>query len=122
MTQLFHKGSAELLADLASKVTHLLVSKAALTEGDADLIGIEVAEAIAQDWGGQVTYIPKNFIFEVNRKHLEIYGKFNGRNHGELAAEYRIAVQTVYKIVARIKARLVADRQPDMFSEAGDLN
>lgn len=111
----FHKGSADLLADLAAKVAKALVDKAGLPPQDAEEIGIDIAEVTAHDWGGQVIYVPKNFAYDVSKKHLEIYEKFTGRNHAELASEYNMAMPTVYRILRRVQARLNSENQSDLF-------
>lgn len=112
----FHKGSADLLSDLAAKVAQALAEKAGIAIQDAEEIGIDIAEAVAKDWGGQVIYVPKNLAYDVSKKHLEIYGKFTGHNHAELASEYNMAMPTVYRILRRVQARLQSENQSDLFA------
>lgn len=111
----FQSVGAELLVDLAQKVAYALVSRAGVDAETAERIGIEVADLTAEDWGGQVLYIPKGSAYKLSKLHLQIYEEFDGTNHAALASKYDYTVPAIYRIIKRIKRQEMARRQFDMF-------
>jgi Mor family transcriptional regulator len=63
--------------------------------------GREAAEAVRIAHGGGHVYIP----IDKARRDAALYADFSGDNHYELARRYHMAVNTVYKILRREKAR-----------------
>ena len=68
-------------------------------------IGMEVAGHIAQMWGAEVIYIPKNLILLLSVRDRKIFNEFNGTN------------QEIYQIVKRVTKEEIARQQFDMFGE-----
>lgn len=89
----------------------------------ADTIAVSTKEEIAENvlreivhnWGGLNVYIPKNWLFEVSERKLEIYKRYNGTNHTELAREYGLSVQYIYRIVKQVGEAERKRTQPDLF-------
>lgn len=104
----------ELLQDLADQIGLKLVELGVDTEKCAD-IGFAVAEHIREHWGGQPIYLPKGVFYDFSRRHLEIFEKFNGHNHAELAREYNLTVMRIYQVVKAVRAELVKKRQGALF-------
>ena len=70
----------------------------------ADQAGCAISEMLANEWGGQLVNIPKDHHYRLATRDLEIYEKFDGRNHDQLAREYKIGVRAIYKIISRVRA------------------
>ena len=120
-TDIFDEKAPEILADLAKHIETQLLAKVKPTpEFNAELakqIGIEVAGHIAQMWGGEVIYIPRNLILLLSERDRKIFNEFNGTNHRELARKYNVSMQWIYQIVKRVTKEEIARRQFDMFGE-----
>lgn len=104
----------ELLQDLADQVGLKLVELGVDPEKAAE-IGFASAEHIREHWGGQPLYLPKGMQYEFSRRDIEIFDKFNGRNHAALAREYNVSVMRIYQIVKAIRAELIRKRQGALF-------
>lgn len=61
----------------------------------ADRLGERVATRVAHDWGGLRVY----FSQDRARRNSEIYALFTGNNYDDLARKYRLAEETVRRIV-----------------------
>lgn len=115
IVDIFEEKAPEVLADLAKHVETELEEKHQFSQEKARQIGIDIAQRIAQNWGGEVIYIPRNLLMALNERDMKIYNEFNGNNHRELARKYGVSMQWVYKIVKRIHKDEIARRQISMF-------
>jgi len=104
----------ELLTDLAEKASQLL-RDFGIEADTSDQIGYALADHLAEHWGGQLISIPKNYAFKLIKRDLEIWERFNGRNHAALAVEYGISVRGIYKVIQRVKRQQTALSQPGLF-------
>lgn len=104
----------ELFADVADKIAAQLLACGLPAERAAE-IGLDIAEHIRGEWGGQALYFPKGERFDLARRDAQIYNKFNGRNVEELAREYDLTVVHVYRIVKQIGNEQRRKRQPELF-------
>lgn len=66
-----------------------------------DRLGERVATRIAYEWGGAKLYIKKDLV----RRNRDVYERFNGRNHNELALLFRLSENTVRIIIAKERER-----------------
>jgi len=107
-------GYPELLADLADQVAAKLVEMGIDMERAAE-IGFSVAEHIRINWSGQNLYLPKGVQYELSRRDVEIFEKFNGQNHEALAREYDRTVMRIYQIVKAMRAAMIRKRQGSLF-------
>lgn len=117
---IFDEKAPEILADLAKHIETQLLTKVKSNEFNSELakqIGIEVASHIAQSWGGEVIYIPRNLILLLSECDRKIFAEFNGTNHRELARKYNVSMQWIYQIVKSVTKEEIARRQFDMFGE-----
>lgn len=104
----------ELLSDVADH-SALLIRDYGVDGDIADQVAHAIADHLATSWGGQVITIPKDHHFKLSKRDKEIYAKFTGLNHSELAMEYRIGVQRIYNIVKRQGKIARTAKQPDFF-------
>lgn len=111
----FEDKAPEILLDLAEHTRELLVQKYQFEDSQAKQIGIELAQCIAESWGGEVIYIPKALLITLSERDLAIWRDFNGSNQRELARKYGVSMQWVYQIVKKVQKEEVAKRQFDMF-------
>jgi Mor family transcriptional regulator len=104
----------ELLSDVESRAA-AVAKEYGLSDEHAEQLGIEVANDLANHWGGSMISFPKDHPFKISKRDEEIYEKFTGNNHGELARAYNITTRAIYKIVSKMQRRYVDARQPKLF-------
>ena len=108
----------ELLADLVDTVTNRLVENE-IPAKVADLIANDLADHVADNWGGQVIAFPRDLRRKLTILELEIYDRFNGENYDDLARQYGMTVSGMRKLVTRIRAKLARRGQGDLFDSNG---
>lgn len=107
----------QLLADTAERVARLLLDYN-VPEDAAEQCGSAVADDLATHWAGQNLTFPKDYRYKLTRRDLEIWDKFTGNNQRELAKEYNLTVNAVYRLLKRIRRQAIARNQPDIFDQA----
>ncbi|TFU50486.1 transcriptional regulator [Pasteurella sp. WM03] len=117
--EIFNEKAPEILADLA-KHSEVKIKQhiAGIDPFLAQQISIEIAGKIAESWGGEVIYIPRNLILLLSERDRKIFNEFNGSNQRELARKYNCSMQWIYQIVKRVTKEEIARRQFDMFGNA----
>ncbi|WP_225307532.1 Mor transcription activator family protein [Nitrincola iocasae] len=103
----------ELLEDVADHASRIVTDHGIDTE-TATQVGAAIADHLCQHWGGQMITIPKDYRFGIAKRDAEIWAKFNGRNHSELAREFNMTTRGIYKVVERMRQR--DKTQPDFFA------
>jgi Mor family transcriptional regulator len=96
---------------MSAKIAARLVS-IGIESGKAEEIAQAVTEEMSEDWGGQLIYFPINL---ASRRNCLIYEKFTGDNHADLATEFEVSVQHVYRVVKIQRAAEIALRQSGLF-------
>ena len=107
-------GYPELLADLADQIAMKLVESGVEVDRAAD-IGFAAAEHVRRHWAGQSLYLPKGMRYDFDRKYLEIFEAFNGRNHAELAGKHNLTVMRIYQIIKAVRAEMIRRNQGSLF-------
>jgi Mor family transcriptional regulator len=107
------RQACELIADLSATLTESLVAKGMANDAAAE-IGSDVADKVAEHWGGQNVYFPFDL---AARRNAQIYAKFTGDNQDKLATEFGTSVQHIYRVIKIQKAIEMASRQPMLFTE-----
>jgi Mor family transcriptional regulator len=107
-------GYPELLADLGDQVA-IKLGQLGVGQEKALEIGWHVAEHVRTHWSGGSLYVPKGANYELSARDLEIYRQFNGRNHGDLARQYRLTDMRIYQIVKAARAAQVENNQGKLF-------
>ncbi len=114
----FKNKGQDVLVDLAEQAAVLLRNKAGLDQDQAEDIGREIALAMSNHWGGQLIYFAIGRFLGLSERDYEIFDKFTGENHAELAREYKLSVQHIYRVVKAVKAAEMAKRQGGLFTDS----
>lgn len=111
------KDAAEdLLLDLAHQVAAKAVEMLDVNKDIGLQLGQEVANSFAVNYGKQLIYIPCGLSIQVSTRNLEIWAKFTGSNHRDLAKEYGVSLQWLYHIVKEMRKE---DRSQGRFNADG---
>lgn len=105
----------ELLKDVSAHVAAVLVDLN-IDKAKAQLAGNEVMAHLANHWGGQQIYIPKETDYWAGDHVMEIYNACRGGNFPEVALKFDISVRTVYRIYKRVRRRIIEENQGDLFN------
>jgi Mor family transcriptional regulator len=97
--------AAALLIDLADRLADRARRDLKVSKAKADEFGADVADDIAEAWGGQNFYIPMDMIGRVRTRDAQIYDEFIGDNQDELASKYGLSTQHIYRILRRERER-----------------
>lgn len=82
----------------------------------AQLAASAVTDMLTQFWAGQAFSFPKDYAWRLTQRDIAVYNKFTGQNHLELAREYGVRVNAIYKLIRRIKKIAhELEGQEDMF-------
>ena len=93
-----------LLEDVAQVIAARLAEF--VGQGDAEAIVYDLADHLADYWGGQLINFPKDYRRRLAQRELEILDAFNGDNWGELARRFNISERGLRKLVGRVRERL----------------
>jgi len=107
----------ELLSDVAQQVEAKLTALKAVKPEDAKRIGWEVAEHVRSHFAGELIYIPKGRAFEARQLHQQIWDEFNGHNVPELVSKFKLAEQSIYRVLKFMRARSVKKNQLSLLEE-----
>ncbi|WP_420554018.1 Mor transcription activator family protein [Neptuniibacter marinus] len=106
---------SELLDEVSSYTTKILTDHG-IDDAVAEQSGFALAEFLAEHWGGQLINFPKNHLYKLARRDMQIYNEFNGRNYPQLARKHNMSIRGMYKLIERVHKRRLAETQPDLFS------
>ena len=118
--KLFKSKGPELLVNLADHVADSAKDVLGISNATAEHLGQEVAIRVSQVWGGQLIYFPSGTQLKCAKTHVKIFDAFNGRNHDEVAAQFGVSVQHVYKVVKLMRRERLRDMQGDLFTDDSD--
>ena len=105
----------EMYKDLIDKGAEPVAKKLNIpTETAKEAIFI-LCEIIRKDWAGINQYMSKGCAFEITKRDLEMYEKFDGANYKALAKEYGISERHVYTRLDIIREEEFKRRQPSLF-------
>ncbi|QBP11662.1 DNA-binding protein [Cupriavidus metallidurans] len=104
----------ELLSDISAHTSQVL-REHGIDSDVAEQAGDAVANQLAENWGGQQFTFPRDYFFRIAKRDLKIYEEFRGNNYAELARKHHMTARGLYKLIARVQKRLVAERQGDLF-------
>jgi len=103
----------EYLADLIDYSKCILIKNGIEAEKAAK-IAHDISQQMCAEWGGQNIYFPYGLRMQLSERDHEIYAKFKGDNHAELAREYKTTPQSIYRIISIIRSEEIARRQSSL--------
>ncbi|NRA56482.1 MAG: transcriptional regulator [Gammaproteobacteria bacterium] len=106
--------SAALLMQIIIHIESELLTKG-ITQETAEEIARGTCDKLRHTFGGEQFYFPKGREIEAILTHHQIYKKFNGFNHVELAREFDMSIQNIYRIIKKAYKKDVDELQPDLF-------
>ncbi len=102
-------------------LTHVSLSVAnealdyGLPEDIANQLGDSIANTISELFGGQNFTFPRDYIFKLNQRDLQIYDSFKGNNYAELSQKYNMTERGIRKVIERVHKRIIKEKQPALF-------
>ncbi|WP_198192435.1 MULTISPECIES: Mor transcription activator family protein [unclassified Gilliamella] len=102
-------------------LTHVSLSVAneamdyGLPEDIANQLGDSIANTISELFGGQNFTFPRDYIFKLNQRDLQIYDSFKGNNYAELSQKYNMTERGIRKVIDRVHKRMLKEKQPTLF-------
>jgi Mor family transcriptional regulator len=103
-------GYPELLSDLLTMLAGDL-RDSGLPLHQANAIAWACTERLRDTWGGQSIYITQGLTFDTLQRYQAIWDKFNGQNVQELAREYDMSEQAIYKAIRIMRAETAKKNQ-----------
>ena len=98
----------ELLNGISSMVS-TIASEHGLHPDIAEQIGLNVSNFICEHFGGQNFTFPKDKVYKLAKRDLDIVRDFNGHNYSELSKKYNISENGIRKAVRRSKKSQLAE-------------
>lgn len=99
----------ELLAELQDVVARQLTDMGA-TPDAAALVAAFLVDYLSTYWAGQVVSFPKDALYKLTLKELEVLELFQGDNYDQLARQFGMTPRGMRKLISRINARIRAQR------------
>ncbi len=83
----------------------------------AGVVAMEIAEAARVEFQGTAPYWNKDTLQKITARDREIYAKFTGKNHAQLAHEYNLTTVRIYTIIKRVQLAEFTSRQGSLSLE-----
>lgn len=93
----------ELLVDVADRAMAIL-KRYGMDIHRAQDAADAIVDDLADNWGGQYITVPKDMKYRHAKRCQAIADAFNGSNHSELATQYGLSVNAIYKVLKRAQA------------------
>lgn len=110
----------ELLASVAEHTAKRLIDKHGLEVELAADIGNDLADWMADYFGGQAVYFVKDAGVQLNERDRKIFEEMRRGNAHELAAKFGISYVRVYQVYRRCLEAARQARQPDLLAGLDD--
>jgi Mor family transcriptional regulator len=101
-------NSSDSFFQCVAEAASIALQGAKLGQMHAEGFGALIAERVCRNLGGQMIYIPRGRRLDLIKRNEEIYAKFRGDNHGELARRYGLCERSIHLIIKKERGR----RQP----------
>ena len=84
----------------------------AITAEQAEEVARQAVHGICKHFAKQMVYISSDREFDLTARDLELWTRFNGRNHEDLAMHFNLSVVQIYKIVNFMRDEQKKRREP----------
>ena len=89
-----------------------------LNDKHAEWLGNQLSNFLSDYFAGQTLTFPKDHYYKIDERDFEIFEKVNSRNMMEVAREYNLTRNGLYRVINRIKGRAVTRAgQLDIFNK-----
>jgi Mor family transcriptional regulator len=120
MEEFAEARGVQMLLDVANVLGEALVEEGVEQE-KARQLGLLAAERLRDVYGGAALYISKTTALILCKRDLEIYDKFNGFNHPELARQFGLTERRIRQVISRVRKERMRRDQPGLpFDQDGD--
>jgi len=106
----------ELYADMMDLVQRRL-GEYGVGTNEAALISCDLADLLADQWGGQNLTFPKEYRRKLSRLEMEIFDAFTGDNLSEVAQKYKLGERGLRKLITRVTRRIRDGAQHGLFDK-----
>lgn len=106
----------ELYEDIRAHIIDELASYR-IPEEVADQVAVAIINRLSSHWGGSTFSFPKDISYVTCQRNIELWEKFEGNNHRELAQEFQISENAVYQITKKMKELFIQKNQPGLFDD-----
>lgn len=116
INNLVRNADDDVLLDL-QQIALRVLAEGGVDEQQAHDVACQIVADARESWGGQQVYFRKADAAQMSERNLEIYGKFNGANHFQLAKQYGLTVSVIYRIVKAMRVSEREKRQHKLFDD-----
>ena len=103
--------TSDFIERLVAIGTQTLVADMGLSDDVARTSMREIAHNLCREWGGSDLYVPQDMEFELTRRDLQIWERFLGYNHDELARDFGLTPRQIRNIVKHVRQAELRKRQ-----------
>lgn len=107
----------DLLSEVAEHTAQRLLEKHGIDLETATDVGNDLADWMADHFGGQSVYFVKDEGYKLNDRDLAIFNEMERGNAHEIAAKHNISFVRVYQVYRRVLAEMRKRTQPTLFED-----
>lgn len=100
-----------ILVEIYEHILALINKNNMFSAHSSDDAALIITDTIRRNFGGAMMYIPKSSGMTLQQRDREIFSKYNYKNVSELAKEYDLSVQCIYRVIKRVSAEKSAVSQ-----------
>lgn len=109
-----------LIAELTDVVAGVVQERLGVAQDASWQLGREVARKFCREFQGELVYIPRGTLIDIDDRDREMYAWFraNGRDYAATGRQFGLGVQHIYRRIKLIEASDYARRQMPLFPGA----
>ncbi|MEW5833606.1 MAG: Mor transcription activator family protein [Pseudomonadota bacterium] len=113
---------ASLTRELAEIASRKLQDALDVESAQADELGLQIAEELCAEFGGQLIYLPTGFAARIDARDRAMYAFYvaHDRDAAATAREFGVTMKTVYQRVRLVEEADYRRRQGQLFHAQGD--
>jgi len=109
----------ELIRDWSDIASQVLAESGLVAPEEAQQLGMRVARSICEEYAGLQFYVPVGFAMRTSERDQAIYrASEQGMLPEALARQHKLGLQQIYRIIRRVRAVQIAERQQQLFDPA----
>ena len=103
--------AATLIRRLIEIGVEVLVRDLGVERPKAEASMREIAHDLAKEHGGTYIYVPQDHEFELTKRDMRIWERFNGHNVHELVAEFGLSSVQIHYIIKHVRRQQARKNQ-----------